>query len=82
MINISITIINQPMLNIVHLATNITKLLEAFKLPRRCVNLNTKSAMSINTIKSADTLPINNKSFILLYDTHNNLQFIVDTTSP
>ena len=55
---------------------------KAFKLPRRCINLNTKSAMSINTINTADTSPINNNSFIWLNDTHNNHQFIVDTASP
>ena len=38
--------------------------------------------MFINTINTADTSPINNNSFIWLNDTHNNLQFIVDTASP
>ena len=37
--------------------------------------------MSISTINTADTSPINNNSFIWLNDTHNNLQSIVDTAS-
>ena len=54
---------------------------KAFKLLRRCNNLNTKLAMSINTINTADTSPSKNNSFIWLNDTHNNLQFIVSEIS-
>ena len=62
-----------------HSLLNIRK---AFKLSRRCINVNTPSAILINAFNIADASPENNLPLIWLHDAHNNIKFIVDTASP